>query len=134
MTITIVLAQDNWQENMQRKRKIGFILEAIAVFVIMAVLSSIAVPKIGEMVNREQDDLRADEFIVVKTAVAEMLDESTAKKLQPIGPVQDMTRVQTNDTPPLVLADYLDIDDIRSAELGCHYTFTAEGEVTQDCP
>ena len=119
---------------MQRKRKIGFILEAIAVFVIMAVLSSIAVPKIGEMIDREQDDLLADEFITVKTAVTEMLDESTVKTLQPIGPIQDIARVQTNDTPPLVLADYLDIDDMRSVELGCHYTFTAEGEVTQDCP
>ena len=118
---------------MQRKRKIGYILEAIVVFVLMAVLSSIAVPKIGDMIDREKDELRADEFIAVKTAVVEMLAESTVKTLQPVGPVRDIARVQTNDSPPLVLADYLDISEMRSAELGCFYTFTADGEVIQEC-
>jgi len=119
---------------MQRKRKIGYILEAIVVFVLMVVLSSIAVPKIGDMIDREQDELRADEFIIVKTAVAEMLADSTVKSLQSTGPVQDIGRVQTNDSPPLVLEDYLDISEMRSEELGCFYTFTAEGDVTQECP
>ncbi len=109
-------------------------LEAIAVFVIMAVLSSIAVPKIEEMINREQDDLRADEFITVKIAVTEMLAESTVKTLQPVNAVRDLTQVRTTDSPPLILADYLDTDDMRSAELGCTYTFTAGGDVTQECP
>ena len=119
---------------MQRKRKIGYILEAIVVFVLMAVLSSIAVPKIGDMIDREKDELRADEFIAVKTAVVEMLAESTVKTLHPIGSIRDIARVQTNDSPPLVLGDYLDISEMKLEELGCFYYFTTEGEVTQKCP
>ena len=36
---------------MQKKRKIGYILEAVLVFIIMAALVSIAVPKIAEMID-----------------------------------------------------------------------------------
>jgi type II secretory pathway pseudopilin PulG len=116
---------------MKRSRKMGFILEAIAVFVMMAVLTSIAVPKIERMIDQEQS---ADEFAVVKNAVVEMLADSQVKTLQPAGPVRDLTGVRTNDLPPLYLADYLDISKIESDGLDCEYTFTAEGEVIQQCP
>lgn len=116
---------------MKRSRKTGFILEAIAVFVMMAVLTSIAVPKIERMVDQEHS---TGELSMIKDAVAEMLEDSQAKLLQPIGPIRDLTEVQTNDYPPLYLADYLDIRKIESEGLDCEYTFAADGEVTQQCP
>lgn len=116
---------------MKRSRKTGFILEAIAVFVMMAVLTSIAVPKIGRMVDQEQN---AGELRMIKDAIAEMLEDSQVKMLQPIGPIRDLTEVRTNDSPPLHLADYLDINKIESDGLDCEYAFAADGEVTQQCP
>ena len=119
---------------MKRTRKIGYILEAIIVFVLMVVLTSIAVPKIGDMIDREQDELRAEELITIETAVTQMLLESKVKTLQSAGPIQDISLVQTNDSPPLVLGDYLDTRKLRSSELKCFYSFTAAGEVIQECP
>jgi hypothetical protein len=83
------------------------------------------------MVDQEQS---ANEFAMVKNAVAEMLAASQVKTLQSAGTVQDLTEVRTNDSPPLYLVDYLDINEIESRGLNCEYTFTAEGEVTQQCP
>ena len=62
---------------MHRKRKIAYIIEAIFVFVLMFALTSIAVPKIGEMIGQDPDEIRADQFHKVKVAVSEMLSEST---------------------------------------------------------
>jgi hypothetical protein len=36
---------------MQRKKKIGYIIEAVLVFIIIAALASIAVPEIAEMID-----------------------------------------------------------------------------------
>lgn len=116
---------------MKRSRKIGFILEAIAVFVMMAVLTSIAVPKIERMVDQEQ---MADEFNMIENAVAEMLADSQVKTLQPVGPVRDLAEVRTNDLTPIYLTDYLDMSEIESDGLDCEYTFTLVGEVIQQCP
>ena len=119
---------------MQRKRKVGFILEAILVLIIMASLSSIAVPRIAEMIDKEQADLRTEELVDIRMAVAEMLVDSQAKTLRPIGPTRDMGLVQTTDTPPLVLAAYLSDSGYYFLKSDCSYSFTSYGEVTQDCP
>ena len=116
---------------MKRSRKVGFILEAIAVFIMMAVLSSIAIPRIEHMVDQGH---YADELGAVKDAVSEMLTDSQVKTLQPVGPVRDLSEVRTNDSPPLYLTDYLDNGKIGSEGLGCEYTFASDGEVTQQCP
>jgi hypothetical protein len=119
---------------MHGKRKTGFILEAVFVLVIMAALSSIAVPEITEMISEEQPELRAGELGDIQTAVTDMLADSQTKTLQPIGPTRDMGLVQTTDIPPLVLTDYLDNPDMLLAESDCNYSFTADGRVIQDCP
>jgi type II secretory pathway pseudopilin PulG len=119
---------------MKRTRKIVYVLEAIVVFALMAVLTSIAVPKIGDMIEQDRNDMRSEELHDVETAVAEMLSESTVKTLQSTDFIQDISLVQTNDSPPLFLGDYLDIEETQSSDLGCSYSFAADGEVTQECP
>ena len=119
---------------MKRKRKIGFILEAFLVLIIMAALSSIAIPKIAEMMDEDQSELRTEELADIRMAVAEMLADSQAKTLRPVGPTRDMGLVQTADTTPLVLADYLSDSGLYFLKSECSYSFTSYGEVAQDCP
>jgi len=119
---------------MQRKRKIGFILEAIIVLVLIAVLSSIAIPQIEQMVDDEQDELHAEELNDIQGAVAEMLADSSSGTLKPVGPTQNMEQVETNDNIPLVLTNYLKNNGAYIIESGCHYSFSYDGSVTQDCP
>ena len=118
---------------MKRKRKIGFIIEAIVVFVLIAILASIAVPQIEQMIENEQEELRARELADIQGAVAEMLSDSPTGILKPVGPTQDMGQVKTNDTTPLVLTDYLRNNGDFVIESDCHYIFSSDGIVTQDC-
>lgn len=132
--ITIVLYTEQAEEVMQRKRKIGFILEAILVFALVAVLSSIAVPQIDQMIDNEREELRAEELDDIRGAVAEMLADSPSGTLKPVGPTQDMGQVETDDIIPLVLTEYLQDNGAFTIESDCHYVFSADGIVTQDCP
>jgi len=134
LPITIVLYPGYAEDIMQRKRKIGFILEAIVVLLLVAVLSSIAVPQIEQMVGDEQEELRTKELDDIQGAVAEMLADSPSGTLQPVGPTQDMGRVETNDTMPLVLTNYLRNNGAFIIESDCHYIFSSGGIVIQDCP
>lgn len=134
LPITIVLYPGYAEDIMQRKRKIGFILEAIVVLILIAVLSSIAVPRMGQMVGDEQEELRAEELNDIQGAVAEMLADSPSGTLKPVGPTQDMGKVETNDTMPLVLTNYLGNNGAFIIESDCYYIFSSGGIVIQDCP
>lgn len=134
LPITIVLYPGYAEDIMQRKRKIGFILEAIVVLILIAVLSSIAVPRMGQMVGDEQEELRAEELNDIQGAVAEMLADSPSGTLKPVGPTQDMGKVETNDTMPLVLTNYLRNNGAFIIESDCYYIFSSGGIVIQDCP
>ena len=134
LPITIVLYPGYAEDIMQRKRKIGFILEAIVVLILIAVLSSIAVPRMGPLVGDEQEELRAEELNDIQGAVAEMLADSPSGTLKPVGPTQDMGKVETNDTMPLVLTNYLRNNGAFIIESDCYYIFSSGGIVIQDCP
>ncbi len=74
-----------------------------------------------------------------------MLADSTTAQLTPVTTAtKDMSTVQTTDSTPLQLSDYLtglgdDPDTTGTTETtavqsGCSYTFTADGTVTQTIP
>ena len=132
--ITIVLYTEQAEVVMQRKRKIGFILEAILVFILVAVLSSIAVPQIDQMIDNDREKLHAEELDDIQGAVAEMLADSQSGTLKPVGPTQDMGQVETDDIIPLILMDYLHDNGTFTIESDCHYIFSSDGIVIQDCP
>jgi type II secretory pathway pseudopilin PulG len=119
---------------MQNRRVVGYFLEAFVVMAILGTLSAIAIPRIGHLVNEGKVESYDSELHNIQTAVIEMLSDSITGVLKPVGPTADMSQVQTTDTPPLVLTDYLNGLSGDSIESGCTYTFTAHGKVTQTHP
>ena len=64
-----------------------------------------------------------------------MLVDSTTANVSPVGPVADMDLVQTTDTTPLVLSDYLTgLNADGTIKTSCTYTFASDGTVTQAVP
>lgn len=119
---------------MQEKNGAGFFLETFVVVAILSILSAIAIPNIGHLVGKGKTESYETEWINIQTAVTEMLSESANGTLKPVGPVDDTSLVQTGDTPPLVLTDYLFGLDGTSVKSGCTYTFAADGTVNQILP
>jgi hypothetical protein len=117
------------------EKKIAVIfLEIFAVVAILATLSAVALPNVGKLFDKGKVEARESELRNIRTAVVAMLCESVSGKLLPVGPTADMALVRSGDTPPLVLADYLQGLDGDFLKTGCTYNFTAEGQVTQILP
>ena len=119
---------------MQERTASGFFLEAVVVVAILGTLSAIAIPNIGQLIGKGKIGSYGTEFRNIQTAVTEMLTESITGTLKPVGPTADMNQVQTSDTSPLMLADYLAGLNENSVKTGCNYTFAADGTVTQIPP
>ena len=112
----------------------GYFIEIVVVVALLSFLSAIAIPNIGELFSKGKLESYDSELHNVQTAVIAMLVESAAGTLKPVGPTTDMSRVQTVDTPPLVLTAYLIGLDETSLASGCTYKFTANGTVIQILP
>lgn len=119
---------------MQDKKGTAFFFETFIVVAILGILTAVAIPNIGKMLNKGKMESYGAEFHNVQTAVTEMLSDSFTGILAPVGPTDNMNHVQTADTPPLVLADYLLGLDEGSIKTGCNYTFYADGTVDQILP
>jgi type II secretory pathway pseudopilin PulG len=119
---------------MQDKQVASIFLEIFVVAVILGVLSAVAIPQVGQMMNKSKFVSRETEFQNIQTAVTEMLEDSITGMLEPVGPTADMGRVHTTDMPPLVLKDYLLGVKDGSVRLGCNYAFTADGTINQIVP
>lgn len=100
---------------------------------VLGTLSAIAIPRVGQMIERGDVVAREAELHNIQTAVIEMLCDSSTRALEPVGPTADMTEVTTSDIPPLVLADYLGMEN-GSLSCSCNYTFAADGKVIQFAP
>jgi type II secretory pathway pseudopilin PulG len=120
--------------NMQERQATGLFLEIFVVMAILGILSAIAIPHVGQMINKSKVESREVELHNIHTAVTEMLYDSTTRTLEPVGPTVDMSQVHTRDTPPLVLSDYLLGLNGNSLKLSCSYIFNADGTVTQVLP
>lgn len=119
---------------MQEKKAAGIFLEIFIVVAILGTLSAIAIPSVGQMMDKAGISAQKSELHNIQTAVIEMLYDSTTGTLEPVGPTADMSEVRTSDTPPLVLADYLLGLDGGTLNSRCNYTFAADGKVTQILP
>jgi len=119
---------------MEEKRGSGFFFEILVVVAILGSLSAIAFPNIGQLISKGRIESSNSELHNIQTAVVQMLSESANGILKSVGPTADMSQVQTGDSPPLVLTDYLYGLDGTSVRSGCNYTFAADGTVTQTPP
>ena len=119
---------------MQEQQATGFFLLTLVVVSIMGILASVAVPHVSKMIHNSRVGAWETEFQNVQTAVTELLFDSAEGYLLPVGPTEDMGMVQTADSPPLVLADYLLGLEDDHLQLGCAYTFGENGTVWQLLP
>lgn len=119
---------------MQEKSGLGFFLETVVVVALLSILSAVAIPNVGQMIQKGKTGSYESEWRHVQTAVTGMLTESADGTLEPVGPTADMSRVRTRDIPPLVLASYMHGLDGALVRSGCIYTFSANGTVTQIPP
>jgi type II secretory pathway pseudopilin PulG len=120
---------------MQERQTAGLFLEIFVVMAILGVLSAIAIPHVGQMINKSKFESQEAELHNIQTAVTEMLYDSKTDTLEPVGPTDDMSQVHTTDTPPLVLTDYLQgMGDDPIVKSGCSYIFSANSTVRQILP
>jgi type II secretory pathway pseudopilin PulG len=119
---------------MQERKNAAFFFETFLIVAILGTLTAVAMPNIGKMVNKGKIESHDAEFHNIHTAVTEMLSDSHTGILAPVGPTNNMSHVQTTDTPPLVLANYLIGLDEGSIKTGCNYTFYTDGTVNQILP
>jgi len=118
----------------QERAASGFFIEIVVVVAILGFLSAIAIPNVGKLIGKGKIESYESELHNIQTAVTAMLTDSATGTLKPVGPTADMSQVQTSDTPPLVLTDYLTCLDEALVKSGCTYAFTANGTVTQIPP
>ena len=140
--ITIVLGRAGYTDFsgarrrviMQEKQAVGLFLEIFAVVAILGALAAVAIPHVGQMIDKSKVEARATEYQNIQTAVTGMLYDSVSGILVPAGPTADMSLVRSGDATPLVLTDYL--FGLKSGLLtsGCTYTFAADGTVAQIKP
>jgi hypothetical protein len=116
---------------MQDKQTVLLFLEIFVIVIFLGLLSAVALPHAGEMLRENKALSHEAELQDIQTAVTEMLCDSTAGRLESVGPVADMSLVHTCDTPPLVLKDYFHDKKDISIKSGCMYGFTADGTVLQ---
>lgn len=109
----------------------GFFVISFVVMALLGILAAVAVPNVGAMIARNEAEARTIELNKVQTAVTDMLYDSIAGELEPVGPTADMSQVCTRDIYPLVLTEYL---DGATLDTGCSYSFTADGTVVQIAP
>ena len=119
---------------MQEKQGAGYFIEIVVVVALLGCLSAVALPNVGHLVNKGKTESYNTELHNIQTAVVQMLVDSTSGTLEPVGPTDDMSRVQTCDTPPRILSDYLHFLNGTLTRSGCTYTFSADGTVKQFTP
>ena len=123
--------------NKLHNRETGFtLIELLVVVGILGILAAVAVASFTGSTGDAQIAAYATELRDIQTAVAVMLHESTSGKMESVPtPTDDMAGVHTTGPGVLYLDDYLmKLDSEGKVTLGCTYTFTNDGMVTQILP
>ena len=127
----------------------GFtLIELLVVIGILGAIAAIVVPNVGKFIGEGKEESYATELHNIETSVMALLIDDADSKLDsvPLDPITNMSLVQGKDLAGtiLYLSNYctgLGDDPATPLEtettcvkLGCSYTFTEDGHVTQFKP
>jgi len=131
----------------------GFtLIELLVVIGILGAIAAIVVPNVGKFIGRGKTESYETELHNIETSVMAMLVDDADSTLDsvPVGATTDMSQVTGSklDATVILLSEYvtgLAADDVTTAavetadppvyvKLGCSYTFTTAGQVTQTLP
>jgi prepilin-type N-terminal cleavage/methylation domain-containing protein len=130
----------------------GFtLIELLVVIGILGAIAAIVVPNVGQFIGRGKTESYETELHNVETSVMAMLVDDADSTLDTVATdTTDMSQITGKDIDgtTLVLSDYitgLSTDDPTTPDdenaatpiyvkLGCKYTFTTDGQVTQTKP
>ena len=128
-----------------RRGQKGFtMVELLVVIGILGVIVAVVVPNVGSFIGQGKSESYETELHNVQTVTLAMLSDSTTSVLTPVTTAtKDLSTVQTTDTTPLVLSNYITGlgDDPETVPVettcittGCRYTFAEDGTVIQTVP
>ena len=128
----------------------GFtLIELLVVIGILGAIAAIVVPNVGQFIGRGKEESYATELHNIETSVMAMLVDDANSELDDVAlgaEVTDMSLIKGKDLAgkELVLSTYCtglgddpattDVTESTCVKLGCKYTFTPEGHVTQTKP
>ena len=127
----------------------GFtLIELLVVIGILGAIAAIVVPNVGEFIGRGKEESYATELHNIQTSVMAMLVDDANSTLDGGTGVAttDMHDITGSDLAgtTLYLSDYCTglgddpatplVTETTCVKLGCSYTFTADGKVTQTTP
>ena len=114
----------------------GFaLIELLVVVAILGAIAAVAGLSIGSYVNHSKTIAYENELSSVRTALRVMIVDSEAGELDTArSDISDMDLV-TADSGAEVLSSYMvGLDSDGAVKLGCAYSFTISGTVTQTTP
>ena len=117
-------------------RESGFtLIELLVVVAILGAIAAMASLSVGSYVNKSKTIAYENELSSVRTALKVMIIDSDAGELDTArSDISDMDLV-TADSGAKVLSSYMaGLDSDGAVKLGCTYSFTISGTVTQTTP
>ena len=117
-------------------RESGFtLIELLVVVAILGAIAAMASLSVGSYVNKSKTIAYENELSSVRTALQVMIVDSEAGELDTArSDISDMDLV-TADSGAEVLSSYMvGLDSDGAVKLGCTYSFTISGTVTQTTP
>jgi len=131
-----------------RYGKKGFtLIEVLVVIGILGAIAAIVVPNVGQFIGRGKSESYETELHNIEASVVAMLVDDADSILDsvPAAPTTDMSQITGTNIggAALYLSDYcagLGDDPATPAvettcvKLGCSYTFTTDGHITQTTP
>jgi hypothetical protein len=85
---------------MHEKHLAGVFLEIFVVMVVLALLVTLAIPQVGQLLDKSRGVSPDTEYNNIPTVVPEIPSDSEAGTPEPVQPTGNMSEVPATDSPP----------------------------------